>query len=199
MSAEDPMQGDVVNAAAAALQRVRRAAQDRGDARLSKAAAAKNLRGFEQAMADGTGSPALKRRFDQSVDAQQMGGYSGPGRSARDPRTLGSVVDSLVTHRGWKTPVNVSSVLADWAALVGAGNAEHTWPESFEDTVVRVRCDSTAYATQLRLMQSQILRTFADRLGEGIVTKLEIHGPVGPSWRKGRWTVQGRGPRDTYG
>ena len=195
----DPARDDVVDAAASALQRVRRAAQDRGDSRLSKAAAAKNMKSFGRAMEEGTGSPALKQRSNRPVDARQMGGYSGPGTSARDPRMLGSIVNSLVVHRGWKTPVNVSSVLADWASLVGEGNAEHTWPESFEDTVVRVRCDSTAYATQLRLLQSQILRTFADRLGEGIVTKLDIHGPVGHSWKKGRWTVQGRGPRDTYG
>ena len=36
----DPARDDVVDAAASALQRVRRAAQERGDARLSKAAAA---------------------------------------------------------------------------------------------------------------------------------------------------------------
>lgn len=195
----EPRRDDVVDAAAAALQRVRRAAQDRGDAPLSRGAAAKNLKAFGRAMEEGTGSPALKRGHEQHVDPRQLGGYSGPGRSARDPRSLGSVVDSLITHRGWKTPVNVSTVLADWPALVGPAIAEHTRPESFEDTVVHVRCDSTAYATQLRLMQSQILRAFADRLGEGIVTKLEIRGPAGPSWRKGRRSVRGRGPRDTYG
>lgn len=195
----DPQSDDVVDAAAAALQRVRRAARDRGDARLSRGAAAKNLRSFGRAMEEGAGSPALKRDSQHHADSRQLGGYSGPGRSARDPRPLGNVVGSLISHRGWKTPLNVSTVLADWAALVGPANAEHTWPESFEDTVVRVRCDSTAYATQLRLMQSQILRSFADRLGEGIVTKLEIRGPVGPNWKKGRRTVRGRGPRDTYG
>ena len=195
----EPAHRDVVDAAAVALQRARKAAQDRGDAPLSQAAAAKNMRAFGTAMEEGTGSPALRSRNRYGTDPRQLGGYSGPGRSARDPRPLSSVVDTLMTHRGWKTPVNVSTVLADWASLVGPRNAEHTWPEHFENTVVRVRCDSTAYATQLRLIQSQILRSFADKLGEGIVTRLEIHGPVGPSWKRGRWTVQGRGPRDTYG
>ena len=46
----DPARDDVVDAAASALQRVRRAAQERGDARLSKAAAAKNMRAFGTAM-----------------------------------------------------------------------------------------------------------------------------------------------------
>ncbi|GAA2515975.1 MAG: DciA family protein [Kocuria sp.] len=195
----EPAHRDVVDAAAVALQRVRKAAQGRGDMPLSKAAAAKNMRAFGTAMEEGTGSPALRRSTRFGTDPRQLGGFSGPGKSARDPRPLSSVVDTLMTHRGWKTPVNVSTVLADWPSLVGVRNAEHSWPEHFEDTVVRVRCDSTAYATQLRLMQSAILANFADKLGEGIVTRLEIHGPVGPSWKRGRWRVQGRGPRDTYG
>lgn len=195
----EPTHRDVVDAAAVALQRARKTAQDRGDMPLSKAAAAKNMRAFGTAMEEGTGSPALRRSTRFGTDPRQLGGFSGPGKSARDPRSLSSVVDTLMTHRGWKTPVNVSTVLADWPSLVGTRNAEHSWPEHFEDTVVRVRCDSTAYATQLRLMQSAILANFADKLGEGIVTRLEIHGPVGPSWKRGRWRVQGRGPRDTYG
>ena len=195
----EPTHRDVVDAAAVALQRARKAAQDRGDMPLSKAAAAKNMRAFGTAMEEGTGSPALRRSTRFGTDPRQLGGFSGPGKSARDPRSLSSVVDTLMTHRGWKTPVNVSTVLADWPSLVGTRNAEHSWPEHFEDTVVRVRCDSTAYATQLRLMQSAILANFADKLGEGIVTRLEIHGPVGPSWKRGRWRVQGHGPRDTYG
>jgi predicted nucleic acid-binding Zn ribbon protein len=31
------------------------------------------------------------------------------------------------------------------------------------------------------------------------VKKLNIHGPVAPSWVKGPKRVRGRGPRDTYG
>jgi predicted nucleic acid-binding Zn ribbon protein len=37
-------------------------------------------------------------------------------------------------------------------------------------------------------------------LGQQVVTKLIITGPVGPSWKHGGWSVRGaRGPRDTYG
>ena len=109
----EPVHRDVVDAAAVALQRARKAARDRGDTPLSKAAAAKNMRAFGTAMEEGTGSPALRARDRYGVDPRQLGGFSGPGRSARDPRALSTVVDALMTHRGWKTPVNVSSVLAE--------------------------------------------------------------------------------------
>ena len=50
----DTVHRDVVDAAAVALQRARKAAQDRGDKPLSTAAAAKNMRAFGTAMEEGT-------------------------------------------------------------------------------------------------------------------------------------------------
>ena len=82
-----------------------------------------------------------------------MGGYSGPGESSRDPKPLGGIVSALIRSRGWKEPVAVSSVLARWAELVGPEIAAHTRPISFENSIVEVQCDSTAWTTQLRLMQ----------------------------------------------
>ena len=81
----DTVHRDVVDAAAVALQRARKAAQDRGDKPLSSAAAAKNMRAFGTAMEEGTGSPALRSRNRYGTDPRQLGGFSGPGRSARDP------------------------------------------------------------------------------------------------------------------
>jgi predicted nucleic acid-binding Zn ribbon protein len=43
------------------------------------------------------------------------------------------------------------------------------------------------------------LTRIADGVGPGVVTKLNVHGPVAPSWAKGPKRVRGRGPRDTYG
>lgn len=82
---------------------------------------------------------------------------------------------------------------------MGADIALHCRPESFENTVVVVRCDSTAWATQLKLLTPVLLCRFEEALGPGIVTRLQIHGPSAPSWRKGPRVVKGRGPRDTYG
>jgi predicted nucleic acid-binding Zn ribbon protein len=62
-----------------------------------------------------------------------------------------------------------------------------------------VQADSTAWATQLRLLQRQLLGRLAAGLGDGVVTRMRIHGPTAPSWRRGPRHVSGRGPRDTYG
>ncbi|WP_082803530.1 DUF721 domain-containing protein [Kocuria palustris] len=188
---------DIVDPAVAALMRVRRGAEARGEGRLHGAAAKANLRSFGAAMEAVTASPV--RRRDAERDPRQLGGYSGAGASPRDPQGIGGVMDRLVSGRGWRTPVAVGSVMTLWPELVGAYVAEHCVPESFEDTVLRVRCSSTAQAANMRMLQSQVLTTIEKRLGPGIVTRLDIVGPAAPSWRKGRRSIRGRGPRDTYG
>jgi len=45
----------------------------------------------------------------------------------------------------------------------------------------------------------QLLRRFADELGEGVVVEVRVIGPQGPGFGHGRRTVRGRGPRDTWG
>ena len=39
----------------------------------------------------------------------------------------------------------------------------------------------------------------AEEIGEGVVKQIIVKGPEKPSWRHGRYSVPGRGPRDTYG
>ncbi len=96
--------------------------------------------------------------------------------------------------------LRVRGVIARWEELVGPEVAEHADPESFVDGVLVVRTDSTAWATQLRLLTPQVLGRLNDELGPATVTALEVRGPDAPSWSRGRRSVRGgRGPRDTYG
>jgi predicted nucleic acid-binding Zn ribbon protein len=65
---------------------------------------------------------------------------------------------------------------------------------------LRVGAESTAWATQLRMMGTKMLARLAEELGAGVVTRLVVTGPTGPTWKHGGWSVRGaRGPRDTYG
>ena len=56
---------------------------------------------------------------------------------------------------------------------------------SLNDGVLSVSAESTAWATQLRMVQAQLLAKIAAAVGDGVVTSLKIAGPVAPSWRKG--------------
>jgi predicted nucleic acid-binding Zn ribbon protein len=144
----------------------------------------------------------VRRRGSAAAsDAEsRRGGYSGPGPDDTDPQPLGTVLSGYVGDRGWDRPLAEARVFADWAALVGPDVAAHCGPAQLRDGELRVTAESTAWATQLRLLAATLLARLVDELGPDVVRKVIISGPVGPSWRHGPRTVHGaRGPRDTYG
>jgi predicted nucleic acid-binding Zn ribbon protein len=125
---------------------------------------------------------------------------SGAHPDERDPQPLDSTIGRLIAEQGWDTDVRVHAVFSRWDHLVGREVAQHCTPGSFSDGKLVVHTDSTAWATQMRLLSATVLRRLNEELGEGTVTLIDVHGPTGPSWRKGRRSVRdGRGPRDTYG
>jgi predicted nucleic acid-binding Zn ribbon protein len=125
--------------------------------------------------------------------------WSGPSSDPRDPQPLGRLLSRLATDRGWSQRLADGQVFGQWAKLVGDEVAEHAQPVSLKDGELTVRASSTAWATQLRLLQGQLLTKIAAAVGHGVVKRMRIHGPTAPSWRKGLRHVPGRGPRDTYG
>jgi predicted nucleic acid-binding Zn ribbon protein len=125
--------------------------------------------------------------------------WSGPGPDARDPQPLARATRDLAKKQGWSSRVAEGAVFGRWATVVGAQISEHASPSGLRDGVLSVTAESTAWATQLRLIQNQVLAKIAAEVGDGVVTSLRITGPTAPSWRKGRLHIAGRGPRDTYG
>ena len=131
--------------------------------------------------------------------AGQRRSWSGPGPDARDPQPLGRLARDLAKKRGWSAQVAEGTVLGNWSSVVGAQIADHATPTALSDGVLSVAAESTAWATQLRMIQAQLLAKIAAAVGNGVVTSLKIAGPTAPSWRKGPRHISGRGPRDTYG
>ncbi len=125
--------------------------------------------------------------------------WSGPGPDVRDPQPLGRLTRDLAKKRGWSGRVAEGTVLGQWPSVVGREIADHATPTALSDGVLSVAAESTAWATQLRMIQAQLLAKISAAVGNGVVTSLKITGPAAPSWRKGPRHVSGRGPRDTYG
>ena len=169
----------------AAMDLVRRALEE---ARNAARAQGKNI---------GQGRLSSSRRRERKQAGRRA--WSGPGPDARDPQLLGAASRDLTAARGWSDRVAESGVFGRWYAVVGEQIAEHSTPTGLHDGVLSVTAESTAWATQLRMIQAQLLAKIAAAVGDGVVTALKITGPAGPSWRKGPRRVAGRGPRDTYG
>ena len=142
----------------------------------------------------GRAGPVVPRRV-----AGQRRSWSGPGPDVRDPQPLGRVARELAKKRGWSAHVAEGTVLGHWPSVAGQDIADHATPTALNDGVLSVAAESTAWATQLRMVQAQLLAKIAAAVGNGVVTSLKITGPAAPSWRKGPRHISGRGPRDTYG
>jgi predicted nucleic acid-binding Zn ribbon protein len=154
--------------------------------------------------------PAGLARPDRSYDPERSGvsassradtpGRAGRGRPRRDdPQPLASAIGGLLDTEGWQQRAAMGSVFGRWAEIVGADLAAHTRPDSFADGELAVTADSTAWATQVRLLAAVLVKRLNTELGDGSVRRVRVRGPAPPRQRGG-WRVPGsKGPGDTYG
>ncbi|MFH8472228.1 DUF721 domain-containing protein [Streptomyces sp. NPDC018000] len=141
----------------------------------------------------------------QKNQARRGGGLrSGARADGRDPLPLGAAINRLITERGWETPAAVGGVMGRWPQIVGEDLANHCVPLRYDEDpdarVLTVQCDSTAWATQLRLLAPQLVARLNADLGHGTVRLIKVLGPGGPQRRFGPLRAPGStGPGDTYG
>ncbi len=138
-----------------------------------------------------------KRMAEKEAAAEATS--SQPFGSGRDPIKAGDGVDGLMTSFRWEAHLAEAELFNSWVEVVGEANAVSSQPEALINGTLTVRCKSTAWATQLRLMQTQILAKIHERYPGLEITSMKMLGPDAPSWKKGPRSVPGRGPRDTYG
>ena len=124
---------------------------------------------------------------------------SEPFTAGRDPRSLGDTLSQVTEDFGWTGSLAQHEVFARWAEIVGPDVAGHSEPITLSDGVLTVRCDSTAWATQLRMLRQSVLESLAEAVPAAQIESIRFLGPDAPAWKKGPRAVQGRGPRDTYG
>lgn len=117
-----------------------------------------------------------------------------------DPQQIGSVLSELVASRDWRQGLAEGNIFVDWEKIVGVEIAEHSTPISLLDGVLTIQTTSTAWATQLNLISTDLLKTISSSAPGALVESLTFIGPQAPTWKKGLRTIRGaRGPRDTYG
>lgn len=140
----------------------------------------------------------LSRDAKRIIEKKKRGG-SRPFDKGRDPLTAGASLDFLIKDFKWSTELGEADLFNSWAKIVGEDTAAKSNPETLEKGVLTVRCASTAWATQLRLMQSTILERLKADFADLEIIEIKLLGPASPSFKRGPRSVPGRGPRDTYG
>lgn len=151
----------------------------------------------------GTGGVGRRRSWagdeDQPPRRRRLPGIASPGREWRDPVAFGPAITRLLAARGWQEQAADAGVISRWDVIVGPDIAEHCTPVSLVDGHLELVAESTAWATQLRMLSRQILGILSRELGPQAVRRITVRGPTAPSWRHGPIRTSGRGPRDTYG
>ncbi|MCU1403773.1 MAG: hypothetical protein JWQ43_76 [Glaciihabitans sp.] len=143
----------------------------------------------------GSRSNDARKRLKNKKD----GSKSVPFGPDRDPYGIDDVLTNLTNRLGWASPLAQADLLASWPDVAGEETAEHSTPVGIEDGVLTVHCDSTAWATQLRLMRGSITTEITKRYPDAGIKSVKFDGPNAPSWKRGLRSIPGRGPRDTYG
>lgn len=146
----------------------------------------------EEAKASGLRPGGQRRRFLSPVKSVAY-------QTGRDPVLIGDVMNTFLQQQGWTEELKSGAVVGRWADLVGPNVAAHTTVLDFTDQVLTVQTDSTNWATELRMLIDHILRKIEKEVGPDVVTKIVIRGPDSRSFKRGLFSVPGRGPRDTYG
>ena len=144
------------------------------------------------------GTTGIKSRDQKRREENQKRG-SQPFDSGREPIKASASLEQLFGEFNWTSQLAQAPLFTEWNKVVGEDSAEASYPEDLKNEVLSVRCRSTAWATQLRLLAPQILEKINQQHPDVLVSEIRFIGPTAPSWKKGSRSVPGRGPRDTYG
>ena len=136
----------------------------------------------------GAARPGRCRGRGTDGPVRLAGARAGTTRS-RWSRAIGGLLDSRAGSSGPR-----------WARCSAAGrrSSAPTWPRTpsptrFADGELAVTADSTAWATQVRLLAPQLVRRLNVELGDGTVRRVKVRGPAPPRQRGGM--ARSRRPR----
>ena len=119
---------------------------------------------------------------------------------AGDPTLISEALSELVREREWQSGIAEGNLFSMWKEVVGEEIADRAEPISLLDGILLIKCTTTAWATQMSMMENEILSTIQKSAPGALVESLRFTGPQAPSWKRGLRSIKnGRGPRDTYG
>lgn len=148
-------------------------------------------------------SKDLARELYRSFRSHNRKNPNNPTEEVRakveDPLSLSTAISELVSSRDWKKGIAEGTLFTEWRSVVGAEIADHANPLTLVDGRLTIQTTSTAWATQLNLIATQLLETISQSAPGALVEEISVIGPHAPNWKKGLRTIRGaRGPRDTY-
>ncbi len=87
----------------------------------------------------------------------------------------------------------------EWSEIVGQNIGKHTHVEKFKDGELIIVADSTVWHNQLQYMLPQLKKRINEELAPVVVKNILIKKEHNYTFKRGRFSVPGRGVRDTWG
>ena len=91
-----------------------------------------------------------------------------------EPRPIGNGLDGLIRSLRGTSAASQVGVFAGWADAVGPAVAAHARPVSLDDGLLVVEVDDSAWATQLRYLEHQVLEQLRVRVGPDVVRRISV-------------------------
>ena len=98
-------------------------------------------------------------------------------------RAAGSIISQLLKELGLEQGLLGHRAVQEWADVVGAKIARHARAVSFEDGVLRVEVEGSAWKQELGFLERRLLQELTRRLGAPVVRKLQFVQPRGGNLR----------------
>jgi len=89
------------------------------------------------------------------------------------PRALNEVLGKVLRRMRVSDQSSAIGLFSGWRQIVGDTIADHVAPKRLEKRVLVVEVDDPAWATQLKFLESQLIATLRDSVGDE-VESLEI-------------------------
>jgi hypothetical protein len=80
---------------------------------------------------------------------------------------------------GLPDPVVMSQLTEKWDELAGSPWSGHSTPLFIQGTTLVVEASSPSMVAFLRYGSADLIRAIADRLGEGVVDRIDVRPPAG--------------------
>lgn len=100
----------------------------------------------------------------------------------RDPTPLARALDELTGQLGMAPTAHLSAVFAHWDEVAGPVVSAHARPIGLRDQVLYLEVDGPGWATQLRVLEHDLVQRLAAHLGPDSVRSVRVR-------------VAGRSPR----
>ncbi len=92
------------------------------------------------------------------------------------PQRLGHSLDRVLAGLGSPPVAVLSTIVERWPELIGPDAAKVCRPVSVEHGCLSIAVEQTAWVSQLRWMEADLIRRATALLGPGVVGRVEVRG-----------------------